>query len=39
VFAVIVVADLPVDIASPTSGNATVIAAREILLERRALLQ
>jgi hypothetical protein len=39
VFAIVIVADPLVDVASPTSGRASVVAAREILLERRALLQ
>jgi hypothetical protein len=36
---VIIIVDLLVDIAGPTSGRATIVAAREILLERCALLQ
>jgi hypothetical protein len=39
VFAVVVVADPLVDVAGPTSGRTTIVAAREILLEHRALLQ
>jgi hypothetical protein len=35
----VVVADPLVDVARPMSGRATVVAAREILLKRRVLLQ
>jgi hypothetical protein len=39
VLAIVVIADLLVDVVGPTSGHATVIATHEILLERRTLLQ
>jgi hypothetical protein len=39
VFAVVVVVDPLVDVTGPLSGCATIVAAHEILLERRALLQ
>jgi hypothetical protein len=39
VFAVVVITDPLVDVAGPTSGRTTIVAACEILLERRALLQ
>jgi hypothetical protein len=39
VFDVVVVVDPLVDITGPTSGRSIIVAAREILLECRALLQ
>jgi hypothetical protein len=39
VFIIVVIVDPLVDVVSPTLGRVTIVAAREILLEHRALLQ